>query len=95
VTAYFFLTPHASRLLLVLLPTGNWQLPTSSSRLMPHAFFCLLPTGNCQLLPHASCLMPSSAYWRLATADFTLRFANLKTSATPQKKAHHWQASFQ
>jgi hypothetical protein len=30
--------------------------------------------------------MPSSAYWRLATADFPLRFANLKTSATPQKK---------
>jgi len=52
------------------LPTGDCPLPTSSSRLMPHAFFCLLPTGN----------------WRLPTANFPLRFANLKTSATPQKR---------
>jgi len=89
VTAYFFLPPHASRLLLsycqlvtgncqilpnaffcFFLPTGDCPLPTSSSRLMPHAFFCLLPTGN----------------WRLPTANFPLRFANLKTSATPQKR---------
>ncbi len=38
--------------------------------------FCLLPTGN----------------WRLPTSLCALRYANLKISATPQKKAHQWQA---
>jgi len=71
--------PSTSRL---FLPTANCQLPTFSSRLMPHAFSCQLsywrlPTAYFFLTPHASrllpaSLMPSSANWRLPTSSTPL-----------------------
>jgi len=98
-TADLFLTPHALHHFFPLL-TANYQLatatgdcppPTSSSRLMPHAFFCSLMTANCQLatatgdlcrlIPHASCLffplLPD--YFPFLTLFFIHRFSKLLT----------------